>query len=69
MIHVPAVTPVTIPEVPPTVSVLQLLLQVPVTLSANVMVAFAHTLVGPVIGPKESMTTVSVKIHPVLVIV
>ena len=52
MITVPAVTPVTMPELLPTVAipVLLLLQEPPVVLSLKVVVAPTHTVVVPVIA-------------------
>jgi len=68
--HAPVVTPVTSPEASTVqVEVVALLQVPPVTLSATVTVASLQTDAGPVIGPSESTTTVSVMIQPVWVMV
>ena len=68
MVDVPAVTPVTIPLVEPTVALAFELLQVPpLVASARVVVRPAQTLVVPVIAAGNGLTSILVvDIQPVL---
>jgi len=65
MIDVPALTPVTIPEVPTVAFVVLLLLHDPPPASLRVVVAYWHTLGVPPIGEGSAITvTVVVMLQP-----